>query len=58
MQSNVASMALDGDKGTVSPTGTVKLLGAQGSEVRVIVNIMGRVRACTPTAGLRGYSKC
>lgn len=58
LSSNVTSMTLDGDKGTVSPTGTVKLQGAQGSEVRVVVNIMGRVRSCTPTVSLRGYPSC
>ena len=58
LQTNVRSMVLDQDKGTVSPTGTLRLLGRGGRGVNVVVNIMGRVRQCTPTPPLNGYRSC
>jgi type IV fimbrial biogenesis protein FimT len=58
LSSNVGAMVFDPDKGTVSPTGTVRLSGQAGHAVNVVVNIMGRTRTCTPTAGLPGYSAC
>jgi type IV fimbrial biogenesis protein FimT len=58
LQSNVSSMVLDPAKGTVSPTGTLRLSGAEGRAVHVIVNIMGRVRKCSPGAALPGYVAC
>ena len=58
MRSNVASMVLDAGRGTVSPTGTLRFTGRQGREVRLVVNIMGRVRFCTPNADLKGYPRC
>jgi type IV fimbrial biogenesis protein FimT len=58
LSSNVGAMVFDPDKGTVSPTGTVRLTGQAGHAVNVVVNIMGRTRTCTPTAGLLGYRPC
>jgi len=58
LQSNVASMVLDPTKGTVSPTGTVRVLGAQGRAVHVVVNIMGRARKCSPGGAVPGYPAC
>lgn len=58
LQSNVASMVLDPAKGTVSPTGTVRVLGAEGRAVHVVVNIMGRARKCSPGSAVPGYPTC
>jgi len=58
LQTNVRSMVLDPDKGTVSPTGTLRLVGRGGHGVNVVVNIMGRVRQCTPTPPLNGFRAC
>lgn len=58
VQSNVASMVLDPAKGTVSPTGTVRVLGADGRAVHVVVNIMGRARKCSPGSVVPGYPAC
>lgn len=58
LQSNVGSMVLDPSKGTVSPTGTLRLTGAEGRAVHVVVNIMGRARKCSPGAALPGYVAC
>ena len=59
LQANVSSMVLDAAKGTVSPTGTLRLVGNDGRAVHVVVNLMGRTRQCTPANGaLPGYPQC
>jgi type IV fimbrial biogenesis protein FimT len=58
LRSNVPSMVLDPTKGTVSPTGTLRLQGTGGKSVHVVVNIMGRARTCSPAGAVRGYSTC
>ena len=58
LRSNVASMVLDPTKGTVSPTGTLRVTGREQHAVHVVVSVMGRARMCTPSAGLPGYAAC
>lgn len=58
LSSNVSSMVLDGTKGTVSPTGTMRLSDSQGRELRLIVNIMGRLRKCSTDGAIAGYPAC
>ncbi|HKX40674.1 MAG TPA: GspH/FimT family pseudopilin [Burkholderiaceae bacterium] len=58
MHSNVASILFDPLHGTSTPTGTLRLVGADGREVRQIVNVMGRVRACSPQGSVPGYRAC
>ena len=58
LQSNVPSMVLDGSKGTVSPTGTLRLSSAEGRALHVVVNIMGRARKCSPGGTVPGYVAC
>jgi type IV fimbrial biogenesis protein FimT len=55
--SNSASIRFDGAFGTVTPTATVQLRAPVGS-LRLIVNVMGRVRACTPDAAVPGVAAC
>lgn len=55
--SNSASLLFDAVKGTVTPTATIRLDASAGT-VHAIVNIMGRVRHCTPTPTLSGYPLC
>jgi type IV fimbrial biogenesis protein FimT len=57
VKSNVGSMLFDPLQGTSTPTGTLRLLSRSGQAVHLVVNIMGRVRACSPT-GLAGYKPC
>ena len=57
-QSNVGSMLFDPLHGTVSPAGTLRLIGTQGREVHHVVNVMGRVRSCTPLGAIPGYRAC
>ena len=58
LQSNVASMLFHPVRGTTTPTGTVKVLGANGYAVHHVVNLMGRVRSCAPAARMPGYRSC
>jgi len=58
LRSNVGSIVFDPTKGTITPTGTMRFTSAQGKEVRVVVNIMGRVRTCTPGGQVLGYRNC
>lgn len=58
LTSTSASMLFDPDRGTVSPTGTLNLQARSGASIRQVVNIMGRVRACSPGATMPGYPAC
>ena len=58
MLSNSRSILFDPDRGTVSPTGTVKLQLPSGAAIHEVINIMGRVRACSPAPALAGYPAC
>jgi type IV fimbrial biogenesis protein FimT len=58
LSSNVASMRFDPQHGTTTPTGTVRLLGGNGRELREVVNIMGRVRSCAAGSAIAGYAAC
>ena len=58
LQSNVTSILFDPLHGTSTPTGTLRVIGADGREVRQIVNVMGRVRACSPQGSVPGYRSC
>lgn len=55
---SVPSMRFDSTLGTVAPAGTVKVARADGPSVHHVVNIMGRVRTCSPGASALGYKSC
>jgi type IV fimbrial biogenesis protein FimT len=55
---NVASIAFDPLHGTSTPTGTLRLVGARGGAVHHVVNVVGRVRSCSPDGAVPGYSPC
>jgi type IV fimbrial biogenesis protein FimT len=46
------------DNGTVTPTATIRVQHAAGREVHHKVNILGRVRSCSPNGAVKGYSAC
>jgi type IV fimbrial biogenesis protein FimT len=54
---NVASIAFDPMHGTSTPTGTLRLVDARGRAVHHVVNVMGRVRSCSPS-GVPGWRAC
>jgi type IV fimbrial biogenesis protein FimT len=57
LQANVGSLLFDATKGTVTPTGTVRAQSGVGS-LHLVVNVMGRTRACTPDGAVAGYRRC
>lgn len=58
LTSNSPSMTFDGSWGTVTPTGTLQLRNQRGQTLKLVVNVMGRVRQCTTTPGLPGVVAC
>jgi type IV fimbrial biogenesis protein FimT len=58
LQTNVASVLFDPLHGTSTPTGTLRLVGPQGRAVHHVVNVMGRVRSCSPLGAMPGYRAC
>ncbi|MBI5719840.1 MAG: GspH/FimT family pseudopilin [Burkholderiales bacterium] len=57
LQANVGSMVFDPLKGTVTPAATLRVEGARTS-LRQIINIMGRIRTCSPDGAMAGYKTC
>ena len=57
LQSNGASILFDAIKGTVTPTATLRVLSPVG-ELRQVVNVMGRIRTCSPEGAVAGYRRC
>jgi type IV fimbrial biogenesis protein FimT len=55
---NVGSVLFDPRHGTSTPTGTLRVVGAGGREVRHVINVMGRVRTCSPAPTVPGYRAC
>lgn len=58
VRANVASMHFDPSNGTVTPAATVRVTGSDGRAIHHVVNIMGRVRSCSPGAAVRGFAAC
>jgi type IV fimbrial biogenesis protein FimT len=58
LQSNAASLAFDPLHGTVTPTATWRVSGRDGRAIHHVVNVMGRVRSCSPDAAVPGYRAC
>ena len=58
LSSTSASMLFDGDRGTVTPTGTLRLRRANGDAIHHVVNIMGRARTCSPDGRVAGHPVC
>jgi type IV fimbrial biogenesis protein FimT len=51
-------VVFDGRKGTITPTATLRLAARDGRAIHQVVNIMGRVRSCTPGATVGGLRPC
>ena len=52
------SLLFDPGKGTVTPTATLRIQDRDGRAIHQVINIMGRVRSCTPSVGLNGLKPC
>jgi len=57
LRSNSRSLAFEPNRGTVTPTATFELRNRRDEVVRLVVNIMGRVRNCSPLA-IHGQPRC
>lgn len=58
LAANVGSIVFDPLHGTSTPTGTLRLVAASGRAVHHVVNVLGRVRSCSPAAAVPGYRAC
>ncbi len=58
LQANAASMLFDPLHGTSTPTGTLRVTGPSGRAIHHVINVMGRVRSCSPQAAVPGYRAC
>lgn len=58
VSANVGSMRFDPINGTVTPAGTVTMVNGNGQSVRHVVNIVGRVRSCSPGGTVKDVRAC
>lgn len=61
LESNVSSILFDPMHGTSTPAGTFKVIAPSRRAVHHVVNVMGRVRTCSPkveAAPIPGYAVC
>ena len=58
VRANVRSILFDPRLGTSTPTGTLRVVGRGDAAIHQIVNIMGRVRSCSPAGTVAGYPRC
>lgn len=54
---SATSILFDPLHGTSTPTGTARVTGPQGA-IHHVVNVMGRVRSCSPDGAMPGYRSC
>jgi type IV fimbrial biogenesis protein FimT len=52
------SFVFDGTGGTVTPTSSITVQSHTGPSLRVVINVLGRVRLCTPGGTFPGYVNC
>jgi type IV fimbrial biogenesis protein FimT len=58
LQANVATMSFDAQHGTSTPAATLRLASASGLAIQHVVNVLGRVRSCSPLGAVPGYRAC
>ena len=58
VEANVASILFDPRTGLAAPGGTVRLLDDTGREIRHVVSLRGRVRACVAQGHLSDHPPC
>jgi type IV fimbrial biogenesis protein FimT len=52
------SIAFDPVKGTATPTATLRVEARDGRAIHQVVNLLGRVRSCSPGGRLTGVPAC
>ena len=58
VQSNVSTIVYDPAYGTSTPAATLRVIGRDGHAIHHVVNIMGRVRSCSPDGAYAGLRRC
>lgn len=61
VQANVSSILFDPLHGTSTPTGTLRVVSPTAGSIHHVVNVLGRVRTCTPDGpapAIPGYRVC
>lgn len=58
LAANTTSVLFDPLHGTSTPSATFRVLGRHGRAIHHVVNVMGRVRSCTPAGSVAGYPTC
>ena len=58
LQSNTSSIVFDPQHGTATPSATLRITGVDGRAIHHVVNVMGRVRTCSPLAAVPGLRAC
>jgi type IV fimbrial biogenesis protein FimT len=58
LTANVGAILFDPVHGTSTPTGTLRVVDANGREIRHVVNVMGRTRSCAAGGAVPGYRAC
>jgi type IV fimbrial biogenesis protein FimT len=58
LQSTTGLLGIEPVRGTATPTATFGVITRSGLSVRELVNVMGRVRACSPGGVVPGYKAC
>jgi type IV fimbrial biogenesis protein FimT len=58
LSANARSVLVDPVRGTVTPTATVQFRADNGMALNQVVNILGRVRTCSPGGTLSGHPRC
>jgi type IV fimbrial biogenesis protein FimT len=58
VRSSSKSLTFDPVRGTVTPTATLRVEARDGGAIHQIVNLLGRVRSCSPQGALLGERAC
>lgn len=58
LQSTTALVGIEPVRGMATPTVTLQLASRSGESVHEVVNVMGRIRACSPGGTVPGFQAC
>ncbi|WP_164886665.1 GspH/FimT family pseudopilin [Piscinibacter defluvii] len=58
LQASSGSLLFDPRHGTATPSATLRVVAADGRAIHHVVNVMGRLRSCSPLAAVPGYRAC
>lgn len=56
--SSATEIGFDATHGTVTPTTTLRFQNRQGDRLNVVINLVGRIRSCSPSTVINGRASC